>query len=85
MLLNYFYEATFTLTLKPHKDQTQNYRSISLMNIDAKLLNKILVTESKNTSKDHPPQLSRHTEADSQPYYMLGRGISSFRNCFILG
>jgi hypothetical protein len=49
-LSNSFYESTVTLAPKLHKDsiKKQNFRLISFMNINAKLLNKIQ-TEPKIT------------------------------------
>jgi hypothetical protein len=43
-LSNSFYEASITFILKPDKDtsKNENYRPVSLMNIFAKILNKIM-------------------------------------------
>jgi hypothetical protein len=46
-LHNSFYEASITLIPKPDKDTSKkkNCRSISLMNIDAKIFNKIMANQ----------------------------------------
>ena len=62
---NSFYKATVTLIPKPDKDVTkkENYRPVSLMNTDSKILNKILA----NRIQQHIKRILHHDQVAFLP------------------
>ena len=73
-----FYKATITLMPKPEKDiqKTENNRPMSLMNIDAKILNKLLA----NRIQQHIKRIINHDQvgfiAGMQGFFNICKSIN---------
>ena len=72
-----FCKATITLIPKPGKDITkkENYRPISLMNIEAKILNKVLANRIQQHIKRAVPNLFGTKDWFHGRQFFHGRGL----------